>query len=198
MSGFRKLGERLVHNGHTISLGIGSFADPSGEEHEREVIHHPGAVAMVALLDDCSSVLLVRQYRSALEGPLLEIPAGKRDVAGEPPEITAARELEEEVGYRPGRLVKLAEFYTTPGFCDERAIVYLALDLQPGTAAPHGPEETHMTVERVALADVGAMIASGGLCDAKTIIGLTLARNYLDEHGPRGEARSQGETGGGS
>lgn len=196
MSEFRKLGERLVHQGHTISLGIGTFADPFGVEHEREVIHHPGAVAMVALLDDCSTVLLVRQYRSALEGALLEIPAGKRDVTGEPPEVTAARELEEEVGYRPGRLVKLAEFYTTPGFCDERAIVYLALDLQPGTAAPHGPEETHMTIEHIALADVGAMIASGRLCDAKTIIGLTLARSHLDEHGAQGKGESRSGNGG--
>ncbi len=180
MSGFRKLDERVIHRGHTISLGVGRFADPSGEEHEREVVHHPGAVGMVALLDDHRTVILVRQYRSALEGELLEIPAGKCDVTGEHPEITAARELEEEIGYRPGQLVKLAEFFTSPGFCDERAIVYLALDLQPGTAAPHGPEESHMTIEQVALDDLGAMVADGRLCDAKTIIGMSLARSYLD------------------
>lgn len=181
MSGFRKLSERLVHRGHTISLAIGNFRDPSGHEHEREVVHHPGAVGMVALLDDHKTVILVRQYRSALEAELLEVPAGKRDVKGESPEVTAARELEEEIGYRPGRLIKLAEFFTSPGFCDERAIVYLALDLQPGKAAPEGPEETHMTIEKISLDDFDAMVADGRLCDAKTIIGLSLTRSYLAE-----------------
>ncbi len=179
MSGFRKLGERLIHRGHTITLAVGHFIDPDGEGHDREVVHHPGAVGVVALLDDKKTVLLVRQYRSALEGDLLEIPAGKRDVEGEDPEITAARELEEEIGYKPGRLIKLAEFYTSPGFCDERAIVYLALDLEPGQANPTGPEEMNMTIERISLDNFDAAVRDGSLCDAKTIIGLGLARSYL-------------------
>lgn len=184
MSGFRKLGEHSIHRGHTISLGIGRFADPTGNEHEREVVHHPGAVGIVALMDDRRTVMLVRQYRSALESELLEIPAGKRDVEGEEPEVTAARELEEEIGWRPGRLIKLAEFATSPGFCDEMAIVYLALGLEQGSADPCGPEEMHMVVEQLSLDDVPAMIADGRLRDAKTIIGLSLTRDYLAAVGP--------------
>jgi ADP-ribose pyrophosphatase len=121
----------------------------------------------------------VRQYRAAIDRDLLEIPAGKRDVEGEPPELTARRELEEEVGMRAGRLELLAEFYNSPGFCDEHSYVFLALDLEQSATSAHSPEERHMTVERVALDDVPALIASGELVDAKSIIGLCLAREAL-------------------
>ncbi|MDQ1444127.1 MAG: ADP-ribose pyrophosphatase, partial [Acidimicrobiaceae bacterium] len=110
---------------------------------------------------------------------LLEIPAGKRDVADEPPEETARRELEEEVGMRAGRLEKLAEFYNSPGFCDEHSFVYMALDLDPVPLSAQSIEEQHMTIERVALDDVPSLIATGELVDAKSIIGLCLAREAL-------------------
>ena len=106
-------------------------------------------------------VILVRQYRAAIDRELLEIPAGKRDVAGEPPEDTARRELVEEVGMRAGRLELLAEFYNSPGFCDEHSFVYLALDLEPCPSDLQGIEEQHMTIERVALDDVPGLIRPG-------------------------------------
>ena len=178
MPAFRKLAEREVHRGSLITVAVGRFAAPDGEEFERDVVHHPGAVSVVPLLDD-GTVVLVRQYRAAVDRDLLEIPAGKRDVAGEAPELTAHRELAEEIGMQAGRLEQLAEFYNSPGFCDEHSFVFLARDLEPCGNSLQGVEEQHMTVEHVALADVPGLIASGELVDAKSIIGLSLAREAL-------------------
>ncbi len=177
--GFRKLGERVVHQGYLITTVEATFVDPSGGTFERDLVHHPGAVSVVAVTDGGKEVLLVRQYRAAVDRTLLEIPAGKRDVDGEPPEVTAARELEEEVGVRAGHLRKLVEFYNSPGFCDEHSHIYLATDLEQTASTAHGVEEQHMTVETVALDDVPDLIASGELVDAKSIIGLCLAREAL-------------------
>lgn len=179
MSAFRLVGERSVYRGSVISLAVATIDGPAGS-FERDVVHHPGAVSVVPVVGD-GSVLLVRQYRAAIDADLLEIPAGKRDVAGEPPEVTAERELEEEVGMRAGRLVKLAEFYNSPGFCDELSHVFMAVDLAAVESSAHSEEEQHMTIERVLLDDVPGLIASGALVDAKSIIGLTLARATLSE-----------------
>ena len=179
MSGFRKASEREVWRGSLVVAGVGTHVAPDGSTFERDVVHHPGAVSIVPVLDGGEAVLLVRQYRAAIDMDLLEIPAGKRDVSGEAPDVTAARELEEEVGMRAGRIEKLAEFYNSPGFCDEHSHVFLALDLEPCETSFQGVEESHMTVERVAMGDVPGLIASGGITDAKTIIGLCLARDAL-------------------
>ena len=160
-------------------MAVGTFASPDGSTFERDLVHHPGAVSVVPVIEEGEAALLVRQYRAAIDANLLEIPAGKRDVAGEPPDETARRELIEEVGMRAGRLEKLAEFYNSPGFCDEHSYVYMALDLSPAEREAQSPEEQHMTIERVALDEVPALIASGRIMDAKTIIGLCLARESL-------------------
>ncbi len=177
--GFRKLDERIAWTGSLISVGVGRFAGPDGSEFERDVVHHPGAVSVVPVVDDGEAVLLVRQYRAAVDRELLELPAGKRDVDGEAPELTARRELEEEIGMRAGRIEKLAEFLNSPGFSDEHSFVYLALDLETCELSAQGIEEQHMTVERVVLDQVPELIAEGGIEDAKTIIGLCLARQAL-------------------
>ena len=179
MSRFTAVGENLIYQGHLISLARGRFRAPDGTEFERDIVHHPGAVSVVPVIDQGEAALLVRQFRAPIGADLLEIPAGKRDVAGEPPEVTARRELEEEVGMRAGRIEKLTAFYNSPGFCDELHHVFMALDLEPCAKSLQGVEEQHMTVERVALDDVPDMIASGAIQDAKTIIGLTLARLAL-------------------
>jgi len=151
---------------------------PDGERLERVVVRHPGAVVVVPV--DGADAVLVRQYRVAVDEHVLEVPAGKRDVDDELPATTAARELEEELGLHAGRLVKLAEFLNTPGFCDEHSHLFVALDCTKAErTAPTSAEERDMTVERVALADVEAMVAAGRLRDAKSIIGLLLARQYL-------------------
>lgn len=179
MPEFRVLGSEVVAEAGFLSISQQRITSPDAEEFTRVVVHHPGAVVIVPV--DGDDVLLVRQYRAAVGDNILEVPAGKRDVEGEPPEETARRELEEEIGYRPGRLVKLAEFYNTPGFCDEYTHLFLALDLEDlGGNNAIGPEERAMTMERVALDRADELIASGELRDAKSIIGLLLARRFID------------------
>lgn len=186
-AGFRRLGEELQYQGTLISLATATFEAPDGRRFERDVVHHPGAVSVVPvvpLADGGYEIILVRQYRAAVDKELLEVVAGKRDVAGEPPEETARRELAEEIGQVAGRLILLAEFYNSPGFCNEHSFVFLGLDLVATASEAHGVEEQYMTIERVALGDVGAMISRGQITDAKTIIGLTLAREKLAAASP--------------
>ena len=180
---FRKLGERLIYQGKIIRVVSARFTGPGGDQFERDIVFHPGAVSVVPVeFDDGGAgpvAVLVRQYRAPLEQTILEIPAGIRDVDGEPPERTARRELAEEVGLRAGRMEKLCEFQNSPGFSDERVWVYLALDLEECATSAQSVEEQHMTVERIPLDDVPEMIAAGDIVDAKTIIGLCLAREAL-------------------
>jgi 8-oxo-dGTP pyrophosphatase MutT (NUDIX family) len=175
---FRRVSEETAYRGTLVTVARGQFEAPGGETFERDVIHHPGAVVVVPLVDD-RTALLVRQYRAAIDREILEVPAGKRDVDGEPTEVTAARELEEEVGRRAGRLELLAEFYNSPGFCDEHSWLYLARDLTEVPDSRQGLEEQEMTLHEVPLAQVDSLIESGELVDAKTILGLSLAMRRL-------------------
>ncbi|MEA2534405.1 MAG: ADP-ribose pyrophosphatase [Actinomycetota bacterium] len=168
-----------MFRGHTISAGIGVFEAPDGSTFERDLVHHPGAVSVVPVVEEGTAVLLVRQFRAAIDRDLLEVPAGTCDVEGERPEQTAHRELAEEVGMRAGRMEWLCEFQNSPGFCDEHSWIYLALDLEPAAISRQGVEEQHMTIEKVSLDDVPSMIADGRITDAKTIIGLMLTREKL-------------------
>ena len=177
---FRKVADRPLFEGHLISVTSASFEGPEGDRFDREIVHHPGAVVVVPVTAD-GRAIMVRQFRAATGAELLEIPAGKRDVADEPTELTAARELAEEVGRRAGRLELLARFYNSPGFCDELTFLYLATDLEEVPHDRQGVEEQHMTVEEIALDSVPDLIASGQLIDAKSIIGLTLAKQALSE-----------------
>jgi ADP-ribose pyrophosphatase len=191
-TGFRRLAETVIHKGHVVTLSVAQVATPSGSVLEREIVHHPGAVAVVAVLegDRGPEAVLVRQYRAAVDQLLLEIPAGKRDVEGEDPMVAAARELQEEVGLQATELVHLAGFHNSPGFCDEFLDVYLAMHPVDVADDRQGVEEEAMTIERVPLAEVPAMIADGRLTDAKSIIGLLMAIRHLDREHP---ARSSPE-----
>ncbi len=204
LSGFSRVSEEVEFRGSLVTAGRATIRDPSGATFERDLVHHPGAVVVVPVVDDGRSVLMVRQYRAAIDRVLLEIPAGRRDVAGEAVELTARRELIEEVGMEAGRLEKLAEFFNSPGFCDEHSWLFLATDLTPCPGleggSPQGIEEEHMTVEVVAFDAVPAMIAGGLLIDAKTILGLALARyavdrQVLDRHAPDRQTRDPGASG---
>lgn len=155
---------------------------PGGARHLREVVRHPGAVVVVPVKpgpDGAPVVVLVRQYRASVGEELLELPAGKRDVDGEAPEQTASRELAEEVGMSAGRLELLARFYNSPGFCDELSWLYLARELREVPASPQGPEEAHMQLVELPMADAEQLIASGVVKDAKTMVGLLLASRRL-------------------
>ncbi|MET0894378.1 MAG: NUDIX hydrolase [Acidimicrobiia bacterium] len=151
---------------------------PDGELLERHVVRHPGAVVVVPV-DDDDHVIMVRQYRAAVGGDLLEVPAGKRDVDGEAPDATARRELEEEIGCVAGSLHALCEFYNSPGFTDEYTFLFLATDLQVTERAAVSAEEAAMEIVRVPLASIDELIARRELVDAKSIIGVLAARAFL-------------------
>ncbi len=177
---FRKVGERRTYDGHFVHVVVATFAADDGSTFEREVIRHRGAVAVVALTADGRSAVLVRQFRASIEDDLLELPAGMRDVEGEPPEETARRELEEEAGLRAvGPLELLTEYVVAVGLTDERLAIYLCRATEPCAARPQSAEEEGMEVVEVALDDVPALIADGRIRDGKTIIGLLLARDRL-------------------
>lgn len=173
MASFRKLGEVEVHQAFRFTVARGRFAARDGEVFERDIVHHPGAVAIVPLHAD-GTVTLVRQYRAALDDDLLELPAGLRDVEGEPDRDTAARELVEEVGLAAGSLEELVTFRNSPGYCDESVTVFLGTGLREVPHDRQGIEEHAMEVLRVPLPDALAMVDGGEITDAKTIIGLEL------------------------
>jgi ADP-ribose pyrophosphatase len=175
--GFRVVGSDTLCDAGFLRLARLRVAGADGEEFDRHVVHHPGAVVVVPVID--GDALLVRQWRVATGQTLLEVPAGKRDVEGEEPIATANRELEEEIGYYAHRLDELCEFYNSPGFCDEYTHLFLATELEERTRAAVSHEEAAMTIERVPLDRVDDLIAARELVDAKSIIGLLLARQFL-------------------
>jgi 8-oxo-dGTP pyrophosphatase MutT (NUDIX family) len=176
---FRIVGERPAWHGRRISVAIVEVEGPDGERFEREIVHHPGAVAMVPLHDD-GTVILIRQFRAAVGEAMWEIRAGMRDVAGEPTEETAQRELAEEVGLRAGRLEHVARFHNSVGFSDESVVIYLATELSDVPDDRQEAEEQHMEVERVPFEIALAMVDDGRITDAKTVVALlTLARRGL-------------------
>jgi ADP-ribose pyrophosphatase len=170
-----RLSSRTVFTGRRVEVRVERLRLPNGEEHDFELIHHPGAAAVVPLLGS-GEVLMLRQYRHATGGWLLEIPAGTRD-AGETPEECARRELREETGFAAGALEPLGWVWTTPGFADERIWLYLATALSTGRQALERDEL--LTLERLPLAQAVAMAAAGGIVDAKSVAALLRAAARL-------------------
>ena len=168
---FRIATERPGWEGRRVRVGVVEVEGPGGERHEREVVHHPGAVGVVPLHDD-GAVTLVRQYRAALDADVWEIPAGLRDVDGEPLEETARRELVEEAGLAPDGLDHLLTFHNSPGFSDEAVAIYVATGLSEVPDDRQGAEEQHMLVRRVPFDEALAMVDDGRVTDAKTVIAL--------------------------
>jgi len=179
---YRLLDSREIVRTGFLRLSEEQFESASGDQFVRWTVGHPGVVAAVPVVDGPGgpSALLVRQFRPAVRRPLLEIPAGTLDVPGEDPESAMIRELAEEIGHRPGRLVRLAEVFNAPDFSDQRTHLYLAFDLEAcETPMPPQHEEEDMTIERVALADTASLVATGAIVDARTVIGLLLAERHL-------------------
>lgn len=175
---FQHLRDELIHQGAVVGTYDGWFRGPDGSEFRRDVVRHPGAVSAVAL--DGDEVYLVRQYRAPIDLELWEIPAGKRDVPGEPPEDTIVRELAEEIGQASGRLEHLLDFHHSPGFCDELQHIYLARDLSPVEQQLDGVEEEHMVVKKVPFSEAIAMATDGRITDGKSIAGLLAAAHRLN------------------
>ena len=176
---FRKLGERPVYQSVLLHVAVGTFSGPDGEQFERDLVHHPGAVVVVPVDEATGEVVLVRQYRAPLDMELLEVPAGKRDVKEEPTALTAARELVEETGLEAGRMELIGHFFNSPGFSDEESWCYPARDLRPVPDARHGIEEQHMTIERYRLSDALSLVRDGEIVDGKTVIALLMAQAFL-------------------
>ena len=168
--GFRIREQNLVHQGTVIGFYDLVITDRAGERFHRDVIRHPGAVSVVPF--DGENVILVQQYRASIDADLLEIPAGKRDVDHEPPELTAHRELAEEAGFRAESVELLANVHHSPGFCDEYGYIFLATGLSPVPLQPEGPEERAMSVHAVPLDEAVAMCLNGRITDSKTLVGL--------------------------
>ena len=170
-SGFEAIDEEVVYDGWIMQVAKGRFRAPDGSTFERDVIHHPGAVAVVPLLGD--DIILVRQYRSALDDFLIEIPAGLRDVQGEPPIETAQRELIEEIGMRAGSLEPLTVIHNSAGFCDEQIHLFIGTDLsRVERLVTNSPEEQSLEILQMPLTEARKMISRGAITDAKTIIGV--------------------------
>jgi ADP-ribose diphosphatase len=166
-----RIDSKTVYEGKIARVREDRFRHPDGSIAEREVVEHPGAVAMVA--HDDLHVYLVRQPREAVgEESLLELPAGKLDVPGESPLDCAKRELAEEIGKGASQWSELKRFYTSPGFAEEQVIVYIATDLQDASA--ESDEEERLEVVAWPLAELDSAIEE---CrDAKSLIGMLLFR----------------------
>ena len=158
---FSKVDEVVLHSGYIFDLVRANFLSPSGEHFSRDIVRHPGAVSVVPI-DSDGRIIMVRQYRPAL------------DIADEPPELTAQRELGEEIGMRAGSLDLLGTFANAPGFSDELSWIYLGRNLDEVPRDVQGIEESHMSIERYTVDEAFAMIADGSIIDTKTVIGLTL------------------------
>ncbi|MBC7247720.1 MAG: NUDIX hydrolase [Actinobacteria bacterium] len=183
-TGHELLRRDTVFEGKVVRLYVDLVRLPNGKEAEREVVLHWGAVGMVPI-DAEGRVILVRQYRHAPGEDLLEIPAGKL-AEGEDPLDCAVRELKEEIGCEATTWVKLASFYTSPGFSDELLHLYLAEGLVEGEAEPE--EDEFLELVRMPLEDALALVSEGGVKDSKTVAGLALAMLHR-----RGEYGAQGK-----
>ena len=175
-----QLARRRIYTGRVVHLDVDSVQYPDGSTGEMEMLRHPGAAAVIPFASDPKgadpTVLLIRQYRYATGGPLLEIPAGRLD-AGEAPEQCARRELKEEVGVTAGRLERLTTIWTTPGFTDERIHLFWAADLAAGAHARE-PDEFIEVVPKP-LSDVLAMVRSGEICDGKTVVAILYMAGFI-------------------
>jgi ADP-ribose pyrophosphatase len=172
----KTLSSRRIYEGRAVNLRVDTVEVAGGRQTTREIIEHEDVVAVVAV-DDKDNVLLVRQFRKPVEKELLEIPAGGID-AGESPEDAVRREMREETGFLPQKVIKLGGFYSSPGFCTEYLHLYLAADL---VHSPLKAEDTEaISLVPKPLEEVPALIASGAIVDAKSIAGLLL---YLERRG---------------
>ena len=170
----KTLSSQLIYDGRAVKLRVDTVQMPGGRKTTREIVEHADCVAIVAV-DDDNNVLLVSQFRKPVEKKLLEIPAGGID-PGEDAEAAVGRELQEEIGYLPGRVEHLGGFYSAPGYCTEYLYLYLASDLSPSQLFAEDTE--NIEVVRTPISQILGLIASGSICDAKSIAGLLAFLEY--------------------
>jgi ADP-ribose diphosphatase len=166
----RALSRRVVYEGKVLSLHVDEVEEPGEVRTKREIVRHHGSVAALPVLPD-GRMILVRQYRYAVDDALWELPAGRLD-PGEDPQAGIQRELREEIGHRAERLERMAFFFTTPGFCDEAMHVFRATELVPDAAK--GDEDERIEIGRFALDDVRRMVVAGEIREGKTLVAVLM------------------------
>lgn len=176
----KRLARRPVHDGRIVHLSVDTVRLPDGSVRDLEFIQHAGASAILPVVGSPDAadpeVLLIRQYRYASGGYLYEVPAGMPMRQGEPWEDVARRELEEETGWRAGRLIPLTRIFTTPGFTDEVVHLFLATDLVPGTSKLD--EDEFLEVVRVPLSLALEWVREGRIVDGKSVVTLLFAARF--------------------
>lgn len=166
-----------IYEGKILTLRIDTVELPNKKYSKREIIEHPGAVAIIPLTDD-GDIILVNQFRKAIESDLLEIPAGKLEPE-ENPLSCAIRELKEETGYYTDQMESLGYIYTAPGFCDEKIHLYVAKNLTEGEPEPDADE--YIEVQKISINRALDMIGNGQIVDAKTISAILMLNNKLNK-----------------
>jgi len=166
----------IIFSGKVFDLKVDKIEYDSGNSGIREVAVHPGGAVVIPVLDN-GKIIMVKQFRYPLQRTILELPAGKLD-KDEDPYVCAVRELEEETGYKAGKVEKLGAICTTPGFCTEILHIYLAKDLVSGN---HNREEGEygMEIYEYSFEEIQEKISKGDIIDAKTICGIHLAESYI-------------------
>jgi ADP-ribose pyrophosphatase len=172
---FETIASQIVHKGKVFNLRLDQVRMPDGKQARFDIIDHPPAVTLVPV-DSDNTILFIRQYRHAVGGEILELPAGVVE-ANEPPELCAQREIREETGMSAGQILNIGEFYEVPGYSTEYMYVYLARDLKPDPLP--GDEDEYISVERILVEDAFRMAYNGEILDAKTLAALLLAAPHL-------------------
>jgi ADP-ribose pyrophosphatase len=174
---FELLKSEVLMKGRAFAIRRDYLKTPDGRETKLDIIEHGGSVVVIPV-DEHGNILLVRQYRHATGGDLLELPAGTLD-EDEDPEVCAAREIREETGMAAGSLKKLGEFYLAPGYSDEFMIVYLATDLSDSPL--DADDDEFLSLEAVPISEAIRMAERGQIPDAKSLAALFLARSVLEK-----------------
>ncbi|HET7578429.1 MAG TPA: NUDIX hydrolase [Bacillales bacterium] len=176
----KTISSETIYTGKIIDVKLDQVELPNGKTSGRELVYHPGAVAVIALTED-GKIIMVRQFRKPLERSIVEIPAGKLE-KGEDPEACAHRELEEETGYRGADLEHVASFYTSPGFSDELIHLYFTDKLEKGQQQPD--EDEFVELMEVTLEEALELVKNKQIYDAKTVYAvqyLQLRQNRMDD-----------------
>ena len=176
---FKTLNSQIAYRARVFDVHRDEVQYPNGHIATYEIVVHNGAVAMVPV-DADGKIIFVRQYRHATGRSILEIPAGTLE-KDEQPEACAQRELREEIGMAPGRLTKLAEFFLAPGYSTERMHVFMAQGLSPEKLP--GDEDEDLQIEKLSLDEAFAAARKGAIEEAKTMLALYLAKDFLEKTG---------------
>jgi ADP-ribose pyrophosphatase len=164
----KHLSSRTVFEGRAVKVKVDTIEKASGVVTTRDIVWHADCIAVVAL-DENDNVLMERQYRTAVGKVLLEIPAGGIE-EGESPEDAVRRELQEEIGYLPGKVTRLGGFYAAPGYCTEYLHLFMATDLKASKLVAEDTDEIELV--RVPVAEIKGLIESGEICYSKSVAGL--------------------------